>query len=64
MIGAITFLVVLSVIIFKMVYDHQLVKDLQKIETYGQEEQEATQERVPNETKAKSRRVGRRNAGK
>lgn len=63
MIGAIIFLVVLSIIIFKMVYDHQLVKDLQKIETYGQKE-EAIQERIPNETKTKSRRVGRGNAGK
>lgn len=64
MIGAITFLVVLSAIIFKMVYDHQLVKDLQKIESYGQEEQKATQEGVRNEAEAKPRRVGRRNAGK
>jgi hypothetical protein len=41
MIGSIIFLVVLSAIIFKMVYDHQLVKDRIKMEEYGQEVEEA-----------------------
>jgi hypothetical protein len=36
MIGAIIFVIVLCSLIFKMVYDHQLAKDLQKIREYGQ----------------------------
>lgn len=38
MIGSIIFLVVLASVIFKMVYDHQLVKDKIKMEEYGQED--------------------------
>jgi hypothetical protein len=36
MIGAIMFITVVCSLIFKMVYDHQLVKDLQKIRECGQ----------------------------
>lgn len=37
MIGAFMFVTIVCSIIFKMVYDHQLVKDLQKIREYGQD---------------------------
>lgn len=37
MIGAIMFITLVSSLIFKMVYDHQLAKDLQKIREYGQD---------------------------
>jgi hypothetical protein len=36
MIGAIIFVVVVCSLVSKMVYDHQLAKDLQKIREYGQ----------------------------
>lgn len=40
MIGSIIFLTVLGSVIFKMVYDHQIVKDRLKIVNYEQEEKE------------------------
>lgn len=34
MIGSIVFLIVLGSVIFKMVYDHQMFKDVEKIKLY------------------------------
>jgi hypothetical protein len=34
MIGAIIFVILLGAGVFKMVYDHQIVKDLQKIRSF------------------------------
>lgn len=64
MIGSIVFLSVLAAVIFKMVYDHQLYKDINKIKEYGQENEEANEVGVPTEAEVKPRRVGRRNIGK
>lgn len=46
MIGAIVFLIVVSVGVFKMVYDHQIFKDINKIKLYGQENEEGTEEGI------------------
>lgn len=34
MIGSIVFLILLGSVIFKMVYDHQMFKDMEKIKLY------------------------------
>lgn len=34
MIGSIVFLIILGSVIFKMVYDHQVFKDIEKIKSY------------------------------
>lgn len=44
MIGAIIFLIVVASGVFKMVYDHQLIKDQIKIAQYGQKTEETIEE--------------------
>jgi len=46
MIGSIIFLMILAAGIFKMVYDHQLIKDRLKILKHGQEIEEAVEEGI------------------
>jgi hypothetical protein len=46
MIGSIIFLLVLGSFIFKMAYDHQLVKDRIKMMEYGQEVKETIEARI------------------
>ena len=62
MIGSIIFLMVLGLVIFKMVYDHQIVKDGLKIMQYGQEEKEGLEESVSR--KSSTRKPRGKNAGK
>ena len=62
MIGSIIFLMVLGLVIFKMVYDHQIVKDGLKIMQYGQEEKEGLEE--PVSRKSSARKPRGKNAGK
>lgn len=46
MIGSLIFLSVLILTVGKMVYDHQLYKDLQKIKYYGQKKEERVKEAI------------------
>ena len=61
MIGSVIFLMVLGLVIFKMVYDHQIVKDKLKMVNYGQEEKEGFEK--PVSRKSSTRKPRGKNAG-
>lgn len=59
MIGSIIFLMILAAGVFKMVYDHQLIKDKIKMTKYGQEAEETVEAWIWNGSKNVFRRMGR-----
>lgn len=44
MILSMLFVIIIAAGVFKMAYDHQIYKDLNKIKIYGQKNQEGTEE--------------------